>query len=423
MRILFHPGNPVHVLTALEIRSRLEELCRQPVEPWAFHLDDWFRLGATEFLVKHSIPFTHLPRSQKRPIWQQHEEDRPAVAAAYPNFERLFAETLEETRPDVFVLFIDHGVFPIGMLRLCRRFGVPSLLALEGQLEIRGTPGPRTVKGLLRRARSRLRRIVVGRPKPRVDPLAAVLPAVRPLGFNGADRIAAHNALDARCLTEHGVPPRRITVTGHPLMDRLWRRVRSMERDAVPPARATPHVLIVSSGYAHFNWNRMHDWFVPQVREFAEKTAGAFHLSLRLKPGESIRDWEKLWPDLRRWLHVLSAEDDLYAQIRAANAVVVGNSQVMMEALLLGRPVFNLTPPELSDAYRLAERGALRAAHSGAQLGEILAEPGALELRDEQMRACHVCYEEFFYRFDGRAGLRVAEVAREVMAARRSRNG
>jgi hypothetical protein len=396
----------------------------------AFHLEDWYGLAAVESLRAYAIDYTGFPRSDsyKPPIWKI-DSGTSLIAEAFQGFERAFRKTIEEFRPDVFVIFSDHGMFEAGMLRICQQLGLPSVFVQEGYISqpmiwftrhSKLSNAFRSLAQVARKVSDRGKRKQLFRKGSQTNISEVDLPLVRPFGLNGAAIIAAINPSDAQWFVEHGVGRDRVIVTGHVLMDRLWRSVELEERRTIPssPAcfqRGPLHLLVISSGQGHFGRYEEHRWFVEQIRGLTERK-GPLQLtvSLRLKPGEHIEDWRSIWSEVDRLVNIPSCSSHLYAQIASADVVVAMNSQVLIESLMIGRPVINLVPIGVQDPFRLCERGVAYSANSCGDLIRIIENRSKLQLSEEQLRQRDVCYEEFFFRFDGRAGERVSEVIRRA---------
>ena len=346
---------------------------------------------------------------------------------SYQSFDKKFRQTIAEYRPDVFVTFGDDGLFEAGMLHICRQSKVPSVFVQHGYIPLQSDSPKRYyklpdtlkfIRRVLRKIRNGAKKIIA---KGSLDKVTGIdMPAVRPFGLNGANMIAAINARDARYFVKHGVDCDQVVVTGHVLMDRLWRFTKLRQNDSSAfvstSGRETPvRLLVISSGAARFGQWQQHRWFVDQIRNLVERENSCqLRVSLRLKPGEGIEDWRNEWCAVDKAVVVLSSSADLYPQIASADVIVAMNSQALMEALMIGKPVINLAPAGVKDPFRLVERGVVYCANSSDDLARILQNRSTLHLDQKQIHNRDVCYEEFFYRFDGQAGARAGEVIRRA---------
>jgi hypothetical protein len=435
MRILFHPANAIHVFMMEELR-RYCAGSGLPIDLFGFELDEWYRLGAVDSLQAASIDFTGFPRTVGFEGSAWGSGGYKALQASYHEFAQTFHQAILRYRPDVFALFGDEGLYEAGMLLICKDLQVPSVFIPEGFVNTEDRLRPASwifgatnfvvtsVKHRLNALLGKWKQKTVGcQPKGHDNeglsvgqlPLAGVgLPVIRDFGLNGADMIAAINEGDVAWFIERGVPPDRLVVTGHLLMDRVWRLAQALkEMSHQPLTRASevapPHLLVISSGYGHFGFPEQHRWFTEAIRVAAEELGPArLRLSLRLKPGESIEDWRNLWNGVERTINVLPAGGDLYSQIASADMVAALNSQALVEAVMLGKPVVNLFPQGLVDLFALVDRGVAYRARSGQELAKLLQDPRSCRLTKKVTNKRDKYFEEFFYRFDGRAAERIS---------------
>jgi hypothetical protein len=390
----------------------------------AFHLDEWYCFGSVNTLQEYGIQFKGFgrPDGLKTPIWVT-ENSGPLHREAYPKFDKEFRQTIREYCPDVFVIFGDNGIFETGMLHICRQLKVPSVLVLEAQVpRSKSLPKPnlglrsivKMLRGLASKAKGKASNLFA---KARRAELHGIdMPVSRGFGLNGANLIAAVKPEDRCWFAEHGVNSEHVVVTGSVVMDRLWRFVQEQgialnPLECAPTRRPPPCLLVISSGLAHFGGEEEQRWFVNQIRTLVEgEDRARLRVNLRLKPGESIEDWRKVWPVVDKSAYLVSSAADLHLQIASADVIVAIHSQALIEALMIGKPVINLAPAGEKGPFRLVERGVAYCATSSDDIVRMLHNQSTLKLSKEQVENRDKCYEEFFYRFDGKAGERVAEV-------------
>jgi hypothetical protein len=190
------------------------------------------------------------------------------------------------------------------------------------------------------------------------------------------DRVILWNDIQKReAVDMHGVPADRVVIAGAPRFDDFFRLRPSTTREAFchdlgfDPAR--PILLYTCSS----------NFVAPQEVEFVRKWIA----QLRGAPDERVRQcnvlvrphpahqepWEAVsfasLPGVAIWSHKLTMQADqgLYDSLHHCAAVVGLNTSAMIEAAIVGRPVFTVTDPEFAGGqqgtlhfwYLLADNG------------------------------------------------------------------
>jgi hypothetical protein len=215
------------------------------------------------------------------------------------------------------------------------------------------------------------------------------------------DRVIVWNEIQRReAIDLHGVPPDRVVAAGAPRFDEFFAMRPSTTREAfcavagLDPAR--PFILYTCSS----------NFVAPREVEFVRQWIDA----LRRAPDEAVRtcqvlvrphpahqeQWESVdladLPGAAVWSHKLGIQADqgLYDSLYHCAAVAGLNTSAMIEAAIVGRPVFTVAAPEFSGGqqgtlhfwYLLVENGGVVTMARGfdehvRHLAEALRSPGA----------------------------------------------
>jgi hypothetical protein len=175
----------------------------------------------------------------------------------------------------------------------------------------------------------------------------------------------------------HGVPADRVVITGAPRFDEFFAMAPSTEREPFLselglPARRRMLLYLCSSNFVapeevHF----VRTW-IAHVRESSDEQVREAAILVRPHPANADQ-WEQA--DLSSlggvtvWSHhsTMNADQGLYDSLHHADAVVGLNTSAMIEAGIVGKPVFTLTVPEFAGGqqqtlhfhYLLARNGGL----------------------------------------------------------------
>jgi glycosyltransferase involved in cell wall biosynthesis len=200
-----------------------------------------------------------------------------------------------------------------------------------------------------------------------------------------ADHLATMDQRSAEIFTRRGgIEPGRISITGMPRWDNLSTTVSeartrtALERLGLSPGRR--FVLFATQPFPLLTTRRM----VEPVAQVLARIGG-IDLVLKVHPRESTDRYEPLVRDLssggvKIWI---VAEADLHLLLTAAELLVTGFSNVVMEAALLDCPVLTINLTGEPEPLPYAEWGIALAVHSAeeaeAAMVRILSDPKAMD--------------------------------------------
>jgi hypothetical protein len=271
--------------------------------------------------------------------WRLTQRALALVEAAMPT-ERYFELFLKAERADLLLVtpLIDFGSYQTDYVKAAHRIGLPVAFLPFSWDNL-------TNRGLIR------------------------VPPDRVIVWN---EIQKQEAVDL-----HGVPADRVVVTGAPRFDEFFAMRAATSREAfcasvaLDPAR--PFVLYTCSS----------NFVAPREVDFVRQWIG----ELRRSPQEDVRtasvvvrphpahqeQWESVdlsdVPDVAIWSHKteMNADQGLYDSLHHCAAVVGLNTSAMIEAAIVGRPVFTITATEFAGGqqgtlhfwYLLTENGGI----------------------------------------------------------------
>jgi hypothetical protein len=237
-------------------------------------------------------------------------EDEMPSDAAYDAF-------LQSHAPDVVLLtpMTSFGSGQADIVKSCRRFGIPTALAVP-------TLGALTMNGLIHASPDRV------------------------FVWNDEQRSEAVNL--------HDVPADRVVVTGAAAFDRFFAMRESESRQEFCARygldAAEPIVTYLCSS------DFVHDDEAVFVRDWIQKLGADGRLNrcgLVIRPHpRARRTWTTVPVDQWQRIAFIPAKGDplpsLHAALTHCDAAVALNTTAMLEAAILGKPVFTITPPELA---------------------------------------------------------------------------
>jgi hypothetical protein len=205
----------------------------------------------------------------------------------------------------------------------------------------------------------------------------------------------------------HGVPANRIVVTGAPRFDEFFAMRPATDRATfaaglgLPPDRPLLLYLCSSNFVAPREVEFVGQW-IDAVRGAADERLGDAAILVRPHPANA-EQWEgsdlSMRPGVAIWPHhsTMNADQGLYDSLHHANAVVGLNTSAMIEAGILGKPVFTITAADFAGGqqqtlhfhYLLAKNGGLVEVAGGFvehvdQLSGELRNPGSR--REQSLR-------------------------------------
>lgn len=197
----------------------------------------------------------------------------------------------------------------------------------------------------------------------------------------------------------HGVERGRVVVTGAQPFDKWFAREPSLDADAfadrVGLPRGVPYLLFVGSTASisapHAEQEFVRRW-LGELRRSRHARLRGLAVLIRPHPFNSLH-WDDadlselrdvvVWP--REGANPVDEgdRDDYYHSIYHSTAVVGINTSAMLEAAIVGRPVFTVTP----DDFRDTQRGTLHFRYLLPENGGFLRVAGSLEEHLEQLQA------------------------------------
>ena len=194
-----------------------------------------------------------------------------------------------------------------------------------------------------------------------------------------ADRILAWGESSQQRLTEWGVSPERIRITGSPQADRLRGELGGMQRPHKP---TSPRILLLATvpprderpdAVALHLTRRTYSEMLRTAFAAVAKIAGA-ELIVKLHPRSPddpvARAQRATFPSLRCRM---VREGPIQKWLRGADCVLSCLSTAGIEATLAGVPVIQLAPPGISDALPDDQWGLAGTARCEAELDRLLA--------------------------------------------------
>jgi hypothetical protein len=220
-----------------------------------------------------------------------------------------------------------------------------------------------------------------------------------------------------RHLAEGGrFPPRALTVTGSPRLDRLVRDVASHQRDVVDRARAdagasaNDALLLLVTKYTEARN------VIPPLLD-AVATMPDVHLAIKPHPAETPAVYGPAVHG-RRNVSVLAASAPLAPLLAASRAVVTVNSTVALDAAVLGVPALVIGLPNNLSPF--VDAGIMAGATDdgiAAELRRILYDQG---FRQQLAGAREAFLAQYAIGSDGRAADRAADAILALAGAART---
>ena len=242
--------------------------------------------------------------------------------------------------------------------------------------------------------------------------------------FFVADRVAVWGEAARRVLAEHGVPDKRISVTGSARFDGMY-GVRQADADPIRARLEIPHgrrIILFASTYSFLYFSKDYNFhaILASVKRAVFKASDkldGFRLVVKPHPLERGRDLEELAKEFQNVI-VVDPALDIRELIKACDVFITLGSTATMEALLLRKLVlFPAFPwPVWSEDLYLNNQVAL-VARSEDELVRHLHEVsgGKYEsVLDELEPARQRFLQDWVYQADGQAANRIAALAQKM---------
>jgi hypothetical protein len=205
----------------------------------------------------------------------------------------------------------------------------------------------------------------------------------------------------------HGLPVERVVITGAPRFDEFFAMQPSTGRaaflaDLALPADKPLLLYLCSSNFVAPEEVQFVRTWIDQVRRSHDELVRDAVILVRPHPANA-EQWEQadlsLLGGVAVWNHrsTMNADQGLYDSLHHADAIVGLNTSAMIEAGIVGKPVFTVTVPEFAGGqqqtlhfhYLLARNGGLVEVASSftehlEQLSEELRHPGGR--REQSLR-------------------------------------
>lgn len=231
-----------------------------------------------------------------------------------------------------------------------------------------------------------------------------------------ATRFAAWGEYSKRWLIKKGVPPEKVIVTGQPRFDRLANFKPKISREDLCQRLDIPEshylVLWIMDPISDAENN-----IVLRMLLKAISTMTSISLIIRPHPGMSRLHWLQNQIQGQAKVRISSSTFDLYDVLKAMDVIIIQQSTVGLEALLLEKPVVKFDPLTKDDLVPYAQYGAVLTANNESELREALEkllQPQA-QIMNELAEGRRRFLEAYLYAIDGNSSLRVAHALQELM--------
>ncbi|MBN2374048.1 hypothetical protein JXL19_09705 [bacterium] len=340
--------------------------------------EKYYRTGITGELKRICSKVYEMPRpgDSETPIWR--EISKSDVLQNFSLIMDAFDRALHEFDPDIFILPYDVGKLEAGFIRRSTLKGTPSLIVQEG-LIIRddgkdpflkpkkkgSVPQNTNFLHSIKRALRPYHKI-----KRKIQQRA--FPVVKPFGLNGADYIAAIGPLYKQHLINRGISENRLSVTGLPRFDRLWRIAvangRSSDKKNAPNG-LRPKVIYLQNNGFHYGSDLIKvQSELRAIDEAARYFGKSIYLKVRLRPEENLADYTPWWSKTFNYINYMDMHEDLYDVLLGCDFVIASiSTTTIIEAMLLGLPVVNYNPNR-TDNYSFISSGAVLPSYDRATL-------------------------------------------------------
>ena len=229
------------------------------------------------------------------------------------------------------------------------------------------------------------------------------------------------NASSRADMAAQGVPPDKITVTGHPGFDRLLSPepgAREKIRSGYGLAEGQKMVLLASQPY-YAGAFRTPEIRRTMIRAIVNAAASFKNMILVIKPhpGDRLREIKRAVGKSRR-MAIAGKTEDITGLIHGCDIFMTFFSTSALQALYAGKPVINVDFPESGGPDLYSRSGATWTARSEEdivrRLGRLAAGPSPGET-DGREKARRAFLQEMIYIPDGKATLRAAQIALEMI--------
>lgn len=241
--------------------------------------------------------------------------------------------------------------------------------------------------------------------------------------FFSADAVAVMSENQRDGIISQGVPPDRITVTGHPGFDSLV----SLDPDTSSRTRVALRVgdghsmlLFASGPYVigsrSFSGPNVRRTMIRAVCEAAEAVESSY-LVVKPHPSENVRELRSLVGRRQRLL-IVDKMGDITPLIKACDVFITFFSQSGLQALVAGKPVINVAFPGSGTSTAYSDSGATWLARSRDEIERHIHSLTG-ENRAEEMAKRAAARQRFVYEWthlpDGRATERVVAAIRNML--------
>lgn len=358
------------------------------IEPLIVSGDLWHDYGAEKELANLPVAVVRLPRPVAGPLLKEcatYLDLLQLHSAARVEVKKLF----EDYRPTILVVASDVWGIEQFFIQSASANGIPSLLVQDGQLgEVTG----RLIKSL----------------------------GVYQYGFGGTTEVAVSGPAYVSRLTQHGINPARITVTGQPRYDSLFPSYLDIDDDRaclpIPEEQriilfaSQPLKVIAENGFqATVDQSELIIDVFDAVKPFLSNRA----MIVKLHPAESLENYRSTVNSLAEYkenVHFVQ-DADIISLLKRSDLVLTVASTVGVEALLLNKPVVVLS--YVFPDYRSSFSGnpAVLEVGSSIELGDTV----RLALEDSvtlgRLRQARTVFlKEQVYKIDGLSADRVADL-------------
>ena len=247
------------------------------------------------------------------------------------------------------------------------------------------------------------------------------MPTIKPLGLNGASKIAVSGEKVANLLMNQGISKSKIVVTGWPRFDRLYQFLNNADLNRNIQSNNVFSVLYASDSSAHFGKNYIGNKMLESVFNAAEILKDRVRFGIRLRPGEQLNYYSNLTNWQIENVSFLNNKEDLYEQISHFDIVVGNNSTLQVEAMIMGKPIINLIQKDSPDWREYGKSGIAISVHDHTSLVRALNEITKNKYLNKNIKEAQEKYmSSWFYKIDGLSGERVAQVVIKLINDRKN---
>lgn len=315
---------------------------------------------------------------------------------------------LRENSPKIIVFGNDIGVLEQILLTESMRRRIPTLLVQDGILR----DVVKNKFGLTRKFQYILRKLF------RFAPHSVY-------GLGGAKKFAVMGPYTRQLLEKLDVAPAAIVETGHPRFDKLY-KIRSeisnkskiIARRKIGIKQDSPVIGFISQPMIRYQYVDAQKWqkVVRDVISVVKNLGSQFEFVIKLHPSEIKAEFIALYNDLiKESKIIIFHREDIYDLLPLMDMVIVYNSTVSLEAMVLDIPTIIYHPFDFRDDFHFVELGGATVASNTEDLKQtILKEAQDREWRSNSLQGREKAVRYHIGSLDGHADYRIAKLIQDM---------